>query len=81
MDLAASRSALERMWARKLDEVVALDGACCRMSAAGDNPHAEATPPSMLRLSARAARAYEELGVIADAINAIDRCASRPAGH
>jgi len=77
LDLAVirSRTALEEMWARKLAEVVALDSAICRTSAAGDDPPADWPAPD--RLYVRAARAYEELGAIADALSAIDRGPSR----
>jgi hypothetical protein len=66
------------MWARKLDEVVALDGVCCGMSAAGDDPPTAGAAPDSLRLHTRLARAYEELGAIADALIAIDRGSSSP---
>lgn len=69
------------MWARKLEEVVALDGACCGISAAGDDPPAAGAAPGSSGLHSRLARAYEELGAIADAINVIDRGAPAPPGH
>jgi hypothetical protein len=70
--ITQSRYALEQLWHRKLDEAIALAGACQGMSAVDDDlPGGETTPPS-LRLHRRAARAYEELAAIAEAIDRVE---------
>jgi DnaK suppressor protein len=65
------RFALESLWERKLDEVIALSKACNGVSDADDGPDAVASLPS-LGLHHRASRAYEELTGIAEAIERID---------
>jgi RNA polymerase-binding transcription factor DksA len=62
------RAGLEQRGERKLSEVTALAGACQGVSAPGDDlPDDGATLPSCW-LYCRAAAAYEDLGMIADAI-------------
>jgi hypothetical protein len=81
-DAGWRRVMLERRWARKLDEVMALTAVCEGTSAAGDDmPKGAATLPAR-RLHERAAAAYEELGNLADAIARIDDwLASKPAAR
>jgi len=75
-----SRFALESLWERKLDEVITLAAACQGVSAADDDPPAgEAAMPS-LRLYRRAARAYEDLAAIAEAVDRARAAEPRPPG-
>jgi hypothetical protein len=66
------RLTLQRRWDRKLDEVVALAGACQGVSAAGDDLPGDGAALPSFRLYCRAAAAYEDLAVIADAIDRAD---------
>jgi hypothetical protein len=66
------RFTLQSMWERKLDEVIALSGACAGTSVAGGDLPADDTTLPPLRLYRRAARAYEDLAALADAIARAD---------
>jgi RNA polymerase-binding transcription factor DksA len=61
------RLTLERLWSRKLDEVIALTAASEGVSDADDIPAAAAMLP-IKRLRDRADAAFDELGDLADAI-------------
>jgi DnaK suppressor protein len=66
------RPTLQRRWERKLEDVIALAGACQGMSAAGDvRPGDGAALPSF-QLYCRTAAALEDLAAIADAIHRAD---------
>jgi RNA polymerase-binding transcription factor DksA len=66
------RFTLESLWERKVNEVNALAGACLGVSAAGDDLPADGASLPSFRLYRRAARAYEELAAVADAIERVD---------
>ena len=66
-DAGRWRLTLERLWSRKLDEVIALTAASEGVTAADDMPAATAMPP-VQRLRERADAASNELGDLADAI-------------
>jgi RNA polymerase-binding transcription factor DksA len=66
------RRMLERRWDRKVDEVIALAGACQSVSAAGDDLPADGAALPSFRLYCRAAAACDDLGMIADAIARVD---------
>jgi len=66
-DAGRWRLTLERLWSRKLDEVIALTAASEGVSDADDIPAAAAMLP-VQRLRDRADAAFDELGDLADAI-------------
>ena len=66
------RLTLQRRWERKLEEVVALAGACQGVSAAGDDLPGDGAALPSFRLYCRAAAAYEDLAAVADAIHRAD---------
>jgi len=66
------RFTLESMWERKLDEAIALSGACVGVSAAGDEVPGDGAALPSFRLYRRTARATDELAAIADAIERLD---------
>jgi RNA polymerase-binding transcription factor DksA len=66
------RAALDAVWRRKLDEVIALSAACDGTFAADDDSLADRVATPSLRLRGRANRAFEELSAVEDAIARID---------
>lgn len=66
-DAGRRRLTLERLWSRKLDEVIALTAASKGVPDADDIPAATAMPPGQ-RLRDRADAAFAELRDLADAI-------------
>ena len=72
IDLDHWRGRLERLWTRKLDEIIVLCQACGETTTTDESA---AATPSTGRLTSRLDQAYRDLAEIADAVKRID------AGH
>jgi RNA polymerase-binding transcription factor DksA len=75
------RSALNALWRRKLDEVIALSAACEGTPDVDDGRLADRASSPSLRIRDRANRAFEDLAAVEDAMARIDegsygRCAA-----